>query len=235
MLEKIRLTINANKSMLFSGIDSYFHCINKSHFNNYPYNVSYQYNSRGFRDEEWPSDSLLSECIWCIGDSFTVGLGSPLEHIWPNVLQKESGKRTINVSMDGASNSWISRMSSQILKEVSPKNMVVMFSYFSRRELPERVPDLQRRLRFIKYETFEDDMVNFQTCLRTIENYKKNTNIIYFAVPKCVANNKKSFLNFPVSNFLGEVQMLDYARDYHHFDILTSQNLVNKIIPLLAN
>ena len=63
--------------------------VNKKYFKNYPYPIEYVYNSRGFRDAEWPeSVDELRNAIWCIGDSFTVGLGSPLAHTWPYLLQQ---------------------------------------------------------------------------------------------------------------------------------------------------
>ena len=82
----------------------------------YLHPITYNYNSRGFRDQEWP-DSMteLREATWCVGDSFTVGLGSPVTHTWPNVLQQTLQKKTINVSMDGASNNLIARKVLKIL------------------------------------------------------------------------------------------------------------------------
>ena len=38
----------------YSGMDSIKDCFNKKHFKNYPHTVKYVYNSRGFRDAEWP-------------------------------------------------------------------------------------------------------------------------------------------------------------------------------------
>ena len=119
-----------------SGMDSIDLCPDKKHFKSYPYPVEYRYNSRGFRDHEWPTDvNELKNAIWCIGDSFTVGLGSPVERTWTNILEQQTGQRTINVSMDGASNTWIARKTIQILKKIDPKIIVLHWSYTHRREL----------------------------------------------------------------------------------------------------
>ena len=116
-------------------MDSWEKCLDKTHFKQYPHRVLYQYNSRGFRDQEWPNSiEELANAIWCVGDSFTVGLGSPVEHTWPDILQKFTQKRTINVSMDGASNNWISRKILKILTQVQPELIVVHWSYLQRRE-----------------------------------------------------------------------------------------------------
>lgn len=125
-----------NQRWDYSGLDSEEHCRDLKHFKSYPYVVEYKYNERGFRDQPWP-DSLneLKKCIWCVGDSFTVGLGSPWEHTWPWLLQQRTQIRTINVSLDGASNNWIARKSIKILQEIVPKILVIQWSYINRREL----------------------------------------------------------------------------------------------------
>jgi hypothetical protein len=124
-----------NQRWEYSGMDSLEGCLDKKHFQQYPHVVNYQYNSRGFRDQEWPTSvDELKNAIWCVGDSFTVGLGSPVEHTWPWLLQKHTGRRVINISMDGASNNWIHRKILKILTQIQPRSMVVHWSYLQRRE-----------------------------------------------------------------------------------------------------
>ena len=125
-----------------SGIDTFEECRDKKHFKSYPYPIEYRYNSRGFRDEEWPEDTNeLQNAIWCVGDSFTVGIGSPLEHTWPSILQEQTKRRTVNVSMDGASNNWISRQCVDIIKNINPKTIIMQWSYIERREQPNKYID----------------------------------------------------------------------------------------------
>jgi hypothetical protein len=124
-----------NQHWHYSGIDSVEHCKDKEHFKNYPYKISYHYNHRGFRDNDWPTSlNELETSIWCLGDSFTVGIGSPVEHTWPWLLQKNTNINTINVSMDGASNNWLARKAQRILEEIRPKVLIIHWSYISRRE-----------------------------------------------------------------------------------------------------
>jgi len=137
ILPEFILRSRANQHWLYSGSDSIEYCLNKHHFLNYPYTVDYSHNSRGFRDAEWPvSESELAESVWCFGDSFTVGLGCPAEHTWPHLLGKSLNTRTINVSLDGASNTWIARKIQALTQQVIPKNIVVHWSYLHRREQP---------------------------------------------------------------------------------------------------
>jgi hypothetical protein len=89
---KNRIGIPESKN---SGMDTLEKCLDKDHYLSYTKDISYRYNSRGFRDHEWPED--LSDVIWCVGDSFTVGIGQPFEETWPNILQKQIGMRCLNL------------------------------------------------------------------------------------------------------------------------------------------
>jgi hypothetical protein len=140
ILPDISLVNFANLNWEYTGIDSKESCLNLQHFLDYPHHITYQYNSRGFRDDEWPNDPQeLKKAIWCVGDSFTVGLGTPVQSIWPCVLQQVADRRTINVSMNGASNNWIARKAVKILQEISPANMIIHWSYVHRREQDENI------------------------------------------------------------------------------------------------
>ena len=126
------LTSRSNQTWTESGMDCITECLDKDHFLQYPDPVIYQYNSRGFRDAEWPDD--LKNPVWCIGESFTVGLGTPYEYIWPQILQRKINQRTINLAMDGGSNNWIARRATEILTEIRPTRMIIMWTYVERRE-----------------------------------------------------------------------------------------------------
>jgi len=243
ILETLQLPELQNKTFSETGIDSYDYCLDKKHFKNFPHDITYVYNSRGYRDVEWPQDSELSNCVWCVGDSFTAGIGSPFQHSWPQVLQQQIKNRVINISMDGASNQWISRKVLEIMEEVNPKNIVIMWSYTHRRESPNvNQTDLRRRMfAFFTADEAEtnttsdeiEDLINFKRCVGEVTKKNKN-NLIHYVIPKAFSKQNKLTYNFNTPNFLGEVQILDYARDYHHFDIKTSTQIVNQIIPLLT-
>jgi hypothetical protein len=213
-----------------------------------------------------------------------VGLGSPYEFTWPQVLSKATGRQCINVSMDGASNTWISRRAQQIIKEVAPKQMVVLWSYIHRRELPDiGLSDEARRLHFKKSNLELDDLKNFINCYTNLKNCSAGTKIFNGIIPRSGFPNMDNFYNhmtqywhnikdslwpknFPETyqefdqlptcvqqeitntfsnikleswftqndfckyNQLTELFNLDYARDYHHFDCVTSEFFVKQIL-----
>lgn len=143
MLADLVLPSRADQVWTTSGMDCPEHCVDIHHYRDYPHTVEYCYNSRGFRDAEWPED--LTGVIWCLGDSFTVGLGSPVEHTWPWILQQRLQRRTINISMDGGSNAWIARRACDIIAAAQPDTMVIQWSYTHRSEQLDDAQVLDQR------------------------------------------------------------------------------------------
>jgi hypothetical protein len=247
----LQLLYLMNESLQYSGMDFLKRCHDKNHFENYTKNISYYYNSRGFRDAEWPTEGKLKDCIWCLGDSFTVGMGQPIEETWANVLQQKTNTRTINISMDGASNTWIARKAKYILNEISPTTIVIQWSYTSRRELDDAsLPDIKRRTHYSKKDILIDasDNKDFIKCFLDVEKHKGNTDVVHTFIPHwSISPGKYLFEN---SNFMkllfryhgldandikltADSTQLDYARDGHHYDIKTSSKYVAHIMKLL--
>jgi hypothetical protein len=217
--------------------DSPASCLDKEWFDNYPYNVSYIYNSRGYRDQEWNDD--LQNSIWCVGDSFTVGIGSPIEHTWPYLLAKETNKSVINVSVNGASNDWISRKAEKIVEVIKPKNLIILWSYFYRRESSDTsLSDLDRQLPSKSRDyIWQTHYKNFkQNRDKILSNFP---NLIDACIPNCWTGSKlfagNDMLKFVIEDksFIGELPILDYARDYHHFDFKTSKYFVDNILKFM--
>lgn len=195
ILEDLILAPRVNQTFQYSGIDSVNSCLDKKHFNSYPYRVEYQYNSRGFRDLEWPNTiEELKNSIWCFGDSFTVGLGSPREHTWVYQLEKISKTRTINVSLDGASNQWLARKAIRVLQEISPAIMVIQWTYLHRYEInDESLEDTQRR-GFLDSNNFSNDeklLETFNNLIAQVTVSKRDTKIVHSFVPGSRFNIEK--------------------------------------------
>ena len=218
VLSRINLPIHYT-----SGIDCLESCLNKKHFQNYPKSITYQYNSNGFRDTEWPKN--FSDVIWCVGDSFTVGIGQPHEETWPAVLEKKTGTRCLNLGEDGCSNDTIALRAQEICKFYKPKLIVVMWSYLSRR----RINGVD-----VQYDDnnfgVANDLTNFAKNLKMVNELPVDS--IHLLVPNAFENNKLLREKYP--NLI-TTSNLDYARDYHHFDIKTSTVVCDLIIKKISN
>jgi hypothetical protein len=279
------------RNWIYSGIDSPEHCRDRTYFHQYPHEISYNYNQRGFRDQEWPENVAdLQNAIWCVGDSFTAGIGQPLEHTWPYVLSQNLARRTINVSMDGASNDWIYRRTQDICQAVNPKTIIIMWSYMHRRESSDTNQSDDLRRIYYNGSSNEEDIRHWKNYYEKIKNADRY--IIQSAIPDFspiddiiskthselyrhwqaikasdwppCPKNLDELENLPEvikielktlhdcygtmrsavtkSSDLEKILLddviyirkrLDWARDYHHFDILTSQWFVDQITPLI--
>ena len=220
-----------NVTRYFKGMDSLERCKDKKHWLDYNKKITYKYNSRGFRDDEWPAD--LSNVIWCVGDSFTVGIGQPFEEIWPRLLQTKIGKRCLNISRDGMSNDTMALMIKEIVNTYNPKNVVVMWSYFNRR----RVNDLDVHHNKNDFGV-KQDLENFCKNYKSVE--KLPTNIIHTLIPNAFMHDR-NFTKYAIDKQLTkkteiiECQQLDRGRDGSHFDIKTSELISTEITKLLKD
>lgn len=237
MLNNLYLNTLINDIFTDYEIDSYAYCADKNHYNSYPKTVVYSFNSRGFRDDEWPED--LSNATWCVGDSFTVGMGQPYEEIWPSLVREMLSPQTFNVSLNGASNDWISRKCIEILKESNPKTIFVQWSYLHRREHTDStLNDEDRRLHYVKNQLVDPmkdlrDFENFTKNVELLENEKKSTKIVHSFIPyfsDSIDNEKKivNFLDSINAQYFNYIEPLDYARDGHHYDVKTATAYAKK-------
>lgn len=231
------LTETANAFEGNCGIDSLEHCKDIAHYKMYSKSVIYSYNSSGYRDEEWPAD--LTDVIWCVGDSFTVGLGQPNNETWPSLVSNQSGKRTINVSMNGASNDWIARRVQSIINNFAPSIILIQWSYVHRRENTDTtLIDEDRKIHFIKAQGGREDFADIQSldkqnCIENIRKIKSqsSTQVVHSFIPKFARADDAEFIYNELTthnvNFFPDQPQVDFARDSHHYDILTATNYAN--------
>ena len=215
------------------GIDTFDKCDDREHFKSYKKQISYRYNSFGFRDEEWPAD--LSEVVWCVGDSFTVGIGQPHHETWPKVLEERIGKRCLNLGEDGCSNDSMALRVEEIVNTYKPRNIVIMWSFFSRR----RIRDQNFQYNKADFGP-EKDIKNFAKNFNAVD--KLQTNIVHLLIPYAfidsnVHDNQFITKTLERSGLFKEksvekimtFKQLDFARDYYHFDIMTSKEIAKMV------
>jgi len=214
----LKITEKQNYNSVFSGTDHLKFCLSKEYFKNYKKKITYHYNSKGFRDIEWPEN--LDNVVWCVGDSFTVGIGQPHEETWPQLLQNKLGKRCINIGEDGCSNDTIYLRIKEIYNLYKPKLIIAMWSYLHRRRIKNVNVHFEK-----KDFGFENDIKNFDKNFSLCQQL--DVNIIHFAIPNMFENTNYLKEKYKKLHIL---EQLDYARDYLHFDIKTSEYVCEEII-----
>lgn len=214
----------SNEFLTHMGIDSPEYAISKDHFERYSKLVVYQFNSLGYRDAEWPED--LDNLIWCIGDSFTLGLGQQYDETWPQIVQKMLTCRVINVSMNGASNDWIARRAKFILSNFNPKVLLIQWSFIHRREHPnDQLLDEDRALNFNPDDN--NDVENLIKNLNEIEMNKNKSKVIYSFIPNFLSKDDDPETIYQIFkdqniNFFPPPAQTDFSRDGFHYDVETA-------------
>jgi hypothetical protein len=242
MLSTVCVPELANFASKYSGMDSIDACLDPQRFQQWPHTIDYQYNSRGFRDAEWPEN--LTNAVWCLGDSFTAGIGSALAHTWVKVLATRSQQPTINVSMDGASNNWLARKCCEIYSIVQPKTLIVMWSYIHRRESFDTTQsDYMRRIWHCNTTT-EQDYKNLAECRHLVKTHCAHSTIIELIIPNWrpglsqYSYSKIRDVSWPalVIDIANHQQILDELANVHGEDtnLLLDQISVHRNFPELT-
>ena len=227
-ITELCLTHTSNLFEVSIGIDCIDKCINKLHFLSYSKLILYKFNSLGYRDYEWPDD--IKQKQWCIGDSFTLGLGQPDNECWPQLVSALLNSPIINVSMNGASNDWIARRAKYIIDHFDPSVILIQWSYIHRRESTEPLTCDEDRA--IWYGNNHDDLGNLFKNVVSVNH--KTAIIVHSFIPQfCRAEDADIIYNFFNKHnllFFPFISHLDYARDGHHYDVLTASEYANNYL-----
>lgn len=200
----------------------------KQQFLEYPDKITYKFNSRGFRDDEWPNElESLKQCNFCIGDSNVIGVGLPREHTYINIVNQYSKNKFINCGKSSAYNyHWNLLNSLEIIKVINPKYLIIHWSPFYKTSWGRTA---FRDLFFGNRK----DMNKFIECIDQIELYKGNTQVIHVFNP--LYHDFYNFFNRIDTNINHVIfEKKDLARDGVHYGKLTHADLAEKICKKLS-
>jgi len=179
------------------------------------------FNNRGFRDINWPDD--LSKVIWCIGDSFTVGLGQPWNETWPQILQAATNRRVIQLAMNGASNDWISKTAIAILEHNPNADIVLHWSFISRRE--EAADAAADRIYCQHYNSIKDPSwpTSSLKTFNLLPDFIQDE--VLLASKELILSDENRLIHCSQSNNDGDVTNLLY-----HVNLLNLPNIIHSVI-----
>ena len=232
-----------NRIYKYFGLDDPRTTKNKDTFNDYEGpEIYYDFNSRGFRDEEWPVDiEEAKNAIWIVGDSHTFGMGLPVEHTIRLLLQEQMNMKVFDVSIDATLPPHRSRIAKRIITELEPKYLVMQWGYIWRYKRKYRT--LAQEVRNKIFEKQEEHIVpDFLKIFDRVNNVETNTKIVHTFLPGFAGFNgvleKKTFEEIPQFHnpkqpALFEAKLLDKSRDDWHMGYETHKWYTNIIEELL--
>jgi hypothetical protein len=225
LAQTVTIPYYANRVCNTFGLDSLEHCLDKTHYKSYPDNIVYKFNSMGYRtDETFRGDEILA-----IGDSFTLGLGVNVEDTWPAQLSKLLNYPVLNFSLNGASNDWIARRSTELLDFFKPKALVVHYTFSHRRERPFLDWHDDERTECEPIYTDEQNLTNWR------ENFEKINKLEVPVVHSFIPNWHTSLVCDSGTNVLMPTMQVDYARDRFHYGPTTHSQLAEQIADIILN
>lgn len=210
------------------GLDSIDHCFNKSHYKSFG-DIDYVFNELGYR-AEYQYHQNHQNAILAVGDSFTLGLGVNVDDTWPVQLSKILNYPVLNFSLNGASNDWIARRTSELLQFFNPKAVIIHYTFSHRRENPNT-------------DWYDNERTECDPMYTEIENYKnweeRFFQIVNLGVPvihSFIPNWHTSVVDYSAmgTNVIAPELKLDIARDGFHYGSKTHQSLAEKMYKLLA-
>ena len=170
----------------------------------------YQFNSWGFRGLDY-KQYIGQKVNICLGDSFTVNVGGPIEHSWCSQLAEHFDIPTLNLGMDGAGNDAIKLVYDRACEIFDVKNTFVMYSFLHRR--------LNKNLEFV--QDVNDMYDNFEYFVK-----QRIPTIFESALPHwCWTTAECSFLKYNKIFYYHNKQDADLQtnRDGHHMNKETNK------------
>lgn len=221
LAQTVSIPYYANMECDSIGLDSLKNCFDKHHYNSYPNNIFYKFNSLGYRT----SDTFIGNEILAIGDSFTLGLGVNIEDTWACQLSKLLNYPVLNFSLNGASNDWIARRAQELLQFFNPKYLIVHYSFSHRRESPFADWQDDERTECEPLYSPDDNFKNWQKNFENISSL--NAPVVHSFIPGWHE------LSVDYTTLSGQivspVTVVDLARDGFHYGVETHRQLAQQI------
>jgi hypothetical protein len=138
--------------------------------------------------------------------------------------------------MDGASNEWIADRAVELITEINPRFVIIMWSFIHRRQVkvqatqsfdPRQIKQLHSGR-----TTDHEDLEHFSGCLQRLNDFT-DTTVVHTMVPEsapeawigqCRDLISQQRCHIPI------VQKIDLARDGFHFDRLTAESVALQVL-----
>jgi hypothetical protein len=184
---------------------------------------TYKFNSHGFRCEEFTDEPS----IMFIGCSNTIGIGLPIETIWPELVSKELNMHCVNLGIGGGSPDTAFRICHGWLDIVKPE--IVIFT-----EPPGT------RIELVNANEINNILMNNIEHCSFLKDWIIDDNNVYFnrlknklAIENLCINRNIKYLYFDSKTFYRTHSNRDYARDLTHSGVnshkLFSEFVLSKI------
>lgn len=185
------------------------------------FNLSYKFNSYGFRSEEFSNvDNVLS-----LGCSFTFGMGIAEDQTWSSIISKHRRLANFNLAIDGASADCCFRMALNWIPQLKPKVVLYQSPDSSRLEWF----DEKHRVPHNMMAATHNQSLLYKEWIMNDNNLKFNHLKNLYAIQHIAESNGAVFVHIPLT----KIKRLDNARDIGHFGPKTHKAIAEQVIQQL--
>lgn len=183
--------------------------------------ITYAINSHGFRCAEFSDQP----CIMALGCSYTMGIGLPLDTIWPELVGRVLGLQVANLAWGGYSADTCFRLAEYWIAKLKPELVVMMAPPPGRWELmldqelldPEQRPNLFEVIMPASQSKLVSDCSLIRHWFGNTENHRLNNLRNRLAVGALCQQQGIAYLHDEIMTVMCQSrEEVGYARDFLH-------------------
>jgi hypothetical protein len=179
--------------------------------------ISYRINSEGFRCNEFDSSK---PCMIALGCSFTIGIGLPVDVIWPELVGKELGLEVYNLAWGGNAIDTCFRLARYWIPKLKPTVVALLAPPRSRVEIatvPGIAPPVEVFMPMSQSILARESAQYLKHWFGNEQNHFINQEKNMLAIESIAAKNSAKFAAIKVDTEAGCCHdHVGYARDYLH-------------------
>lgn len=183
--------------------------------------ITYNYSCEGFRTYDF--NSLIGKEIdVALGCSHTMGVGNPVESIWPGLIEKSRPYPMLNLGLGAGTTDTVARILTNITGLFQINTVFILW------------PD------FVRFEMYTDEKAHFiipqNSLLEHTWNMDQAISEQRFYKNKLIVDLLgHNTVNYTQGKIFTEHQILDYARDGMHFGPETHKLIAKLFLEKLTN
>jgi hypothetical protein len=210
--------------------------------------VGYEFNNLGYRGNDFSREQNRPGVLF-LGDSNTLGLGTPWEGLWTTLVIKQLEQfwhipvQQYNLAWGGTGPDYTAMMVHQVVEVLRPAAVCILWSFTGRMTW---FPDTRRQVHFIPewmpeaYRNEHSAYLRLATEAQTFFNYVRNFHIVNDRLARLHIpyywGNLEQFSQemlrpyVPLEQFVGNWKALDLARDGRHAGLKSHLHFANLIL-----
>jgi hypothetical protein len=203
-----------------------------------PNAITYRINQHGFRCDEF--EHTHQPCMIALGCSYTMGIGLPVECIWPTLVGKKLNLKVYNLAWGGISADtcfrlvryWIDRLNPTLVCMLAPPRTRIELLMDTECSPPAEVFMPSSESRFLRQD-FVNDIFLKHWWLND-ENGQLNNEKNILAIKQLTLNHGANFVGLTADEEMSRSrEEVGYARDYMHAGPVGHTLIANKMFKLI--